>query len=270
MTKTLPEHLDFLCPYQSDLVRMGNSGDGGYLVSAKSIAKASHLLSIGISDDWTFEVEIAKANPAIAIDGYDRTSGTLVFLYYALKELSAVRSIRGLFKSAKKIRRWISLAISFKLFWNLRHRFMRKWVVLDSNSTKEIELSKVFERIPENINLAIKIDIEGNEYKLGEQIISEVKRRGSGVCLIIFEFHDTIRLRNEFLEFVKELTQYLKIVHLHGNKFGQIADDGFPEVVEITFASEAFAFEQKTLDFPHNLDIPCNPGFPDIAFKFAG
>jgi hypothetical protein len=120
------------------------------------------------------------------------------------------------------------------------------------------------------VNLAIKIDIEGNEYKLGEQIISEVKRRGSGVCLIIFEFHDTIRLRNEFLEFVKELTHYLKIVHLHGNNFGKIAEDGFPEVVEITFASEAFAFEQKTLDFPHNLDIPCNPGFPDIAFKFAG
>ena len=270
MTKTLPEHLDFLCPYQSDLVRMGNSGDGGYLVSAKSIAKASHLLSIGISDDWTFEVEIAKANPAIAIDGYDRTSGTLVFLYYALKELSAVRSIRGLLKSARRIRRWISLAISFKFFWNRRHRFMRKWVVLDSDSTKEIRLSKVFKRIPEKANLAIKIDIEGNEYKLGKQIISEVKRRGSGVCLIIFEFHDTIRLRDEFLELVKELTQHLKIVHLHGNNFGQIAADGFPEVIEITFASEAFAFEQKTLAFPHNLDIPCNPSLPDVAFCFAG
>jgi hypothetical protein len=57
MTKTLPEHLDFLCPYQSDLVRIGNSGDGGYLVSAKSIAKAVHSFSIGVSEDWTFEVE---------------------------------------------------------------------------------------------------------------------------------------------------------------------------------------------------------------------
>ena len=74
MIKTLPKHLDLLCPYQSDLIRIGNSGDGGYLVSAKSIDEVNHLLSIGISDDWTFEVEIAKANPAIAIDGYDRTS----------------------------------------------------------------------------------------------------------------------------------------------------------------------------------------------------
>jgi hypothetical protein len=270
MVKTLPETLNFLCPFQSDLIRIGNSGDGGYLVPAKSVAEVDHLLSIGISDDWTFEVEIAKVNPAISIDGYDRTSGTLVFLYYALRELRVVRSFRGLMKGARKIRRWIRLAISYKFFWNRRHRFTRKWVVLASNSTKEIELSKVFKRIPENVNLAIKIDIEGNEYKLGKQIISEVKRRGSGVCLIIFEFHDTIRLRDEFLEFVKELTQYLKIVHLHGNNFGQIAEDGFPEVVEITFASEAFAFEQKTLAFPHNLDIPCNPSLPDVAFCFAG
>ena len=269
MIKTLPKHLDFLCPYQSDLIRIGNSADGGYLVPAKSVAEINHLLSIGISDDWTFEVEIAKVNPAISIDGYDRTSGTLVFFYYALRELRVVRSFRGLMIGARKIRRWIRLAISFKFFWNRRHRFKRKWVVLDSDSTKEIKLSKVFERIPENANLAIKIDIEGNEYKLGKQIISEVKRRGSCVCLIIFEFHDTIRLRDEFLEFVKELTQHLKIVHLHGNNFGQIADDGFPEVVEVTFVSEACAFEQKVFDLPHDLDIPCNPDSPDVALKFA-
>ena len=270
MVQTLPETLNILCPFQSDLIRIGNSGDGGYLVPAKSVAEINHLLSIGISDDWTFEVEIAKANSAISIDGYDRTSGTLVFLYYALRELRAVRSFRGLMKGARKIRRWIKLAISFEFFWNRRHRFTRKWVVLDSHSTKEIELRKAFEQIPENANLAIKIDIEGNEYKLGKQIIAEVERRGSQVRLIIFEFHDTIRLRDEFLEFVKELTQHLKIVHLHGNNFGQIAADGFPEVVEITFAAEAFAFEQKTLDFPHNLDIPCNPGSPDVAFRFVG
>jgi hypothetical protein len=79
MVQTLPETLNFLCPFQSQLIRIGNSGDGGYLVPAKSIGEINHLLSIGISDDWTFEVEIAKVNPAISIDGYDRTSGTLVF-----------------------------------------------------------------------------------------------------------------------------------------------------------------------------------------------
>ena len=240
------------------------------MVPAKSVAEINHLLSIGISDDWTFEVEIAKANSAISIDGYDRTSGTLVFIYYALRELRAARSFRGLIKGARKIRRWIRLAISFEVFWNGRHQFTRKWVVLDSHSTKEIELRKAFERIPENTNLAIKIDIEGNEYKLAKQIIAEVERRGSQVRLIIFEFHDTIRLRDEFLEFVRELSQHLKIVHLHGNNFGRIAADGFPEVIEITFASEAFAFEQKNLDFPHNLGIPCNPGSPDVTFSFAG
>jgi hypothetical protein len=269
MIKTLPKHLDFLCPYQSDLIRIGNSGDGGYLVSAKSIDEVNHLLSIGISDDWTFEVEIAKANPAIAIDGYDRTSGTLVFLYYALKELSAVRSFSGIIKAGRKMRRWIRLAFSFFFFWNRRHRFTRKWVVLNSHSSKEIELSKAFKKIPENAYLAIKIDIEGNEYKLSEQIISEVKRRGSQVRLIIFEFHDTIRLRNEFVKFVNELSQHLKIIHLHGNNFGQVAQDGFPEVVEITFAAESSASEQKVFNFPHGLDIPCNQNLPDITFKFA-
>ena len=61
------------------MIRIGNAGDGGYVIPARSLNAVEHLVSIGISDDWNFEEEAARRSPAIRIDGYDRTSGSLVW-----------------------------------------------------------------------------------------------------------------------------------------------------------------------------------------------
>jgi hypothetical protein len=82
------------------------------------------------------------------------------------------------------------------------------------------------------------------------------------------EFHDTISLRQEFLGFVESISKILPIVHIHGNNFGQVGPDGFPEVVEITFAAHNYISDERTSQFPHHLDSPCNPEKPDISFSF--
>jgi hypothetical protein len=41
--------------FSYDLVRVGKNYDGGYLIDTNSFKKAENLVSLGISDDWSFE-----------------------------------------------------------------------------------------------------------------------------------------------------------------------------------------------------------------------
>ena len=266
--QTLPESLNFLCPHQTDLIRIGNAGDGGYVIPARSLDGVEHLISIGISSDWTFEEEAARQSPAIRIDGYDRTSGSLVFLFYGLRDLVSLMRGKKSKKFFKRILKWIKLSYKFRVFWCRQHSFHRKWVVLSKESLKEIDLASVFARVPQSSILALKMDIEGNEYAMSQIVLEEITRRANRIQLVVMEFHNTITMRQEFLNFVESISKLLPIVHIHGNNFGQIGQDGFPEVVEITFAAQRYVSDEKTLKFPHHLDSPCNPTEPDIAFSF--
>jgi hypothetical protein len=266
--QTLPESLNFLCPHKTDLIRIGNAGDGGYVIPARSLDAVEHLVSIGISDDWTFEEEAARRSPAIRIDGYDRTSGSLVFLYYGVRDLVSLMQGKNPKKFSHRILKWLKLSYRFRVFWCRQHSFHRKWVVLSKESPKEIDLASVFARVPQSSILALKIDIEGNEYAMSQIVLEEITRRANQIQLVVMEFHNTITMRQEFLNFVESISKLLAIVHIHGNNFGQIGQDGFPEVVEITFAAQQYVSAEKTLKFPHHLDSPCNPTEPDIAFSF--
>jgi len=267
--QTLPESLNFLCPHKTDLIRIGNAGDGGYVIPTHALDGVEHLISIGISDDWTFEEEAVRLSPSIRIDGYDRTSGSLVFIYYGIRELLSLIQGKNSKKSLERILKWLRLSYKFRSFWLKKNSFYRRWVVaLNENSKKEIDLAAVFARIPPSALLALKIDIEGNEYTMSKAVLEEITRRSDQVQLIVMEFHDTISLRQEFLGFVGSISKLLPIVHMHGNNFGRIGQDGFPEVVEITFAARRYVSDEKTREFPHHLDSPCNPTKPDIAFSF--
>ena len=266
--QTLPESLNFLCPHKTDLIRIGNAGDGGYVIPARSLDAVEHLVSIGISDDWNFEEEAARRSPAIRIDGYDRTSGSLVFLYYGVRDLVSLMQGKNPKKFSHRILKWLKLSYKFRVFWCRRHSFHRKWVVLSKESPKEIDLASVFARVPQSSILALKIDIEGNEYAMSQIVLEEMTRRANQIQLVVMEFHNTITMRQEFLNCVESISKLLPIAHIHGNNFGQIGQDGFPEVVEITFAAQQYVSDEKTLKFPHHLDSPCNPTEPDIAFSF--
>ena len=61
-----------LRPYRSkNLVRLGNNFDGGYIVNLNSIHQVDYLISIGISDDWSFENDFRKLNKSAIIYLFD-------------------------------------------------------------------------------------------------------------------------------------------------------------------------------------------------------
>jgi len=53
------------------LIRLGNIGDGGYVICSESVKNSNKLLSFGISDNWSFESEYLERNSLATIDCYD-------------------------------------------------------------------------------------------------------------------------------------------------------------------------------------------------------
>lgn len=71
--------INFLMPkaLPCNLIRVGRSGDGGYIVPLEHIVAAKSLISFGVGDDISFEQHIKHINPNIVIDLYDGTTPKL-------------------------------------------------------------------------------------------------------------------------------------------------------------------------------------------------
>jgi len=54
-----------------ELVRIGRSNDGGYLIGKNSINSSKYLISMGLDLDWSFEEGFKKKNDKINIICFD-------------------------------------------------------------------------------------------------------------------------------------------------------------------------------------------------------
>lgn len=266
--------MNYLCPFESDLVRLGNLGDGGYLIPAGVLTEIEAIISIGISDDWTFEKRATELNPKIRIFGWDRTSGFLVFVYYALRAMSdkllRARSVSDLRQAVRLVRRWVGKAISFAYFWYPKHSFVRKWVVIDPTGKDQAGLSDCFSSVGNNEAFLVKIDIEGSEYSLASRLMIEIESRAERIRCLVIEFHETDDKRDEFIQLSTQLCSLFRVAHFHENNFGGFSKDGFPRIIEVTFVSPRFTYDSQHFNFPlRDLDLPCNPGAVDSQIVFA-
>lgn len=267
MKLIIPDTYSYLAPLECTLTRVGGLGDGGYVIPAEDRYGVEALLSIGISDDWSFERQIVKDSPRCAIYGYDRTSGSVVFAYYFLREFLSSRRIDEKLKLLKK---WMLLTFTFAFFWNGRKIFYRKWIVSGKKNEKEVSITEAFNKIPVDKKIGIKIDIEGNEYGIGDQLVNQIRERSSNVRFIVIEFHDVTENRDRFLSLTKKIQSMFPVAHVHANNFGGVGPDGFPEVIEITFSSSPTLSESKRLLTPNgSFDNPCNPLLDDLELVFS-
>ena len=62
------------------LSRLGPRGDGGYVVPADQIPHCRFLISLGLCDNWKFDKDFLKLNPAVKIVGVDHTVGPVFFI----------------------------------------------------------------------------------------------------------------------------------------------------------------------------------------------
>ena len=79
MTRTLrlPSYLKPV--YETDLIRVGQKKDGGYLIPKKSLESTTILYSFGLEADWSFEEDFYHLTKS-KIYCYDHTVNWKFFL----------------------------------------------------------------------------------------------------------------------------------------------------------------------------------------------
>jgi hypothetical protein len=244
------------------LTRIGSANDGGYVVPLKAVRAAKALVSFGLSHDWTFEREFKKRNADAIIHCYDHTVSLWTAFQYSIGQL--LRFILLFRTSAlRKTLTWIDYIRFFRA--DGTHFKQRLW---HNNENHSATIEDVFSRLPAEWQVFVKMDIEGSEYG----VLDDLLRHSKDIVAMVIEFHDTDSLSNLFNSFVEKIKRDFFIVHIHANNMGGIAPFNFPISPEITFLSKRFFKSNpppSRLKYPvPGLDRPNNPRLPDFSFEF--
>ena len=111
------KNFSFLQPIKvSKLKRFGRKADGGYVIEPKILQKSNHLLSFGLGDDWSFELDCIKNNSNIKIFIYDHTVNIFIYLNEVFKYFRRLISFRVSLKNfllrVKKLLKYVSFICS--------------------------------------------------------------------------------------------------------------------------------------------------------------
>ena len=115
--------------------------------------------------------------------------------------------------------------------------------------------------------MILKIDIEGDEYNILNQILKNSKK----INALLIEFHDIQKNMHLIKKFIEQSNK-LKLVHIHANNYQCIDKDINPSVIELTFTNiEKIRFEQiiTKKKYPiNNLDYKNSHRKDDYTLKF--
>ena len=250
-------------PFKSNinnLIRIGPKKDGGYVIDKRAIKKTKKIISCGLNDDWEFEREFLKINPKCKIIAYDHTVDKEFWVKRFKKDLISLFLL-------KKIRLGKILDvfkyIDYLKFFKDGNKHIIKKVVNYERKKDETSIKNILKN---QSNLILKIDIEGDEYKILEQVNKEFFK----INLLIIEFHNIHKNLNKIKNFIKK-TKF-KIIHIHGNNYAGTNKNNDPKVVEMTFInSKKFktSKNKSNLSYPIiHLDYKNLKRRPDIELKF--
>ena len=253
----LHKSLKYILPYKTkDLVRFGNKFDSGYVISKKALKNANFLLSFGMSNNWSFEENFLKFNLKNKIHIYDHTVGYKFFLINLIKSIKRLFYFKSNFENiSNKFKDLIGYYI-IKNNNRVKHLQIK---VSNKNLDKEENLKKIFSKIKDK-KIILSIDIEGDEYK----IINEIVKYDKLIHLLIVEFHFIDRKKTLFKKILINLKKKFDIIHIHGNNYTSYCKDGMPITLEITMRNRKIypikkkfyvkKFPNKILDFPNFKD----------------
>ena len=210
---------DFLIPYNVPMIRIGNSGDGGYVIPMLAL-NATGLVSVGIGDNWSFEEHWLALKAQSVIHSYD---GTIVPEQF---EAKLKDSYNNLFKN------------------KVRH-------FRENVTPSNIDI--VLERAGQKVFL--KLDCEGAEYGL----ITGVCKSKSLIGMVIeFHNLDFEEQLIQFKQAVNVICDNYKVVHVHANNYSGLNIDSLPQTLEVSFLRKELCQgnEQRHEAYLQDLDTP--------------
>ncbi len=264
-----------------DLIRLGKHNDGGYIIPRSAIEGIDVLLSFGVANDWSFEEDFKKLNPSVRIDAYDHTIGESI--YNDIRCMSLIGSVVnfGLLKPKQAMEEmnkssdYVDHKKRYRDFFKLEnnaYHFQKR--IARRGDTSSISPYEIFNKIlseKENTSIFLKIDIEGSEYEVMEQILTFSK----SIKCIAIECHECDR-KQDFDTMIDALLKDFSIVHIHANNYGPVNEyHNFPAYLELTLVNNALLAPSaskdrySTKDYPIlGLDEANDPNRPDLALIF--
>jgi len=228
----LPNILKPFKSNKSNLLRVGPKKDGGYIIDKRVINKSKTVITCGLNDDWEFEKHYLKINPEGNVIAYDHTVNKKFwkkrfkkdFLALILLKKINIYKILDVFKY-----------IDYKFFFK-KNIHVTKKVVLIKKNKNEISIKEILDK---KTNIILKIDIEGDEYK----ILNFINKEHGKINLLIIEFHNISKNISKIKKFLSN--SKFKIIHLHGNNYGGTDRFNNPNVIEVTFLNSKKFFVNK-------------------------
>lgn len=247
----------------SDLVRIGNQYDGGYVVPARTISATDVLVSLGICDDWSFEAEFVRRNPSVRVIGYDPTVTRNFWLKRIVSHVGAAL-FRFEWHRLGRVFDWFR----YKAFFD-GHRNEHRSLLIGYDGEGSTSLDKVLGGVHER-RVMLKVDIEGSEYRILDQIVAHAGR----LSALVIEFHDVDIMRDRITRFLREIQRELVICHIHANNCAGVDDRGDPLAIEMTLVSKTLLAAGEATEpaaVPAgSLDMPNDASKPEIALTFGG
>ena len=231
----MPFHKTLKPNYNYDLIRIGRDNDGGYLVEKKSLENTECLISLGINDDWSFEEDFLKKKKYIIIKCFDDVLDEKLLLNKIILRFISFFYNRNFSLLKNSISKYFSfLRIKKKIQFNKKRIFYN-------------DLNKILSQ--ETNNIFIKIDIEGHEYRILDDLILNQKK----IIGLVIEFHDCDLHSEKIIKFISSFN--LTLVHIHGNNFAKTDLNGDIVVIELTFSKNPIQLSDICV-LPNKLDMP--------------
>lgn len=262
--KKIDKKFNLLLPIKNEkLKRLGRNLDGGYVVDDSIIDNCKTLITFGLGNDWSFEEDYIKKNNKVKIHIYDHTINFYPYLKEVFKYFKRFLTFRT---NSQSVINRIKNLIKFKKFIHSKNILFYKEKI-SSKDKNYTDVSKVFNRIASEEKVVIKVDIEGSEF----EIINDLLLYSDRIEMLLFEFHDLDKNEKIFLELTKKLNEKFYIIHIHGNNHCEHPTGGLPVALEVTFMNKKYQPDkiEYVKNFPRkNLDFANNPFKEDLAFYF--
>jgi len=213
----------------AEMARFGNSNDGGY-VQLDALNGVTSVLSLGISDDVSWDLDIAQRG--MTVWQYDH-------------------SVEGPPIAHEKFR-------------------FHKLKVAPHSGSGCVSLGEIIAvATGPNGHVLLKMDIEGSEWEVLDNTPAGVLARCSQIVCELHHFHHLHidRHYERVKRVLEKLSGIFGVVHVHSNNFSPIIVLGnvpFFQTLEVTFANRTvFDLRQTQKIFPTALDAPNNPTLAD-------
>jgi hypothetical protein len=159
--------------------------------------------------------------------------------------------------------------ISFRL---QRNKHIKKWIKDKSSEIENcISIGEIFTKYGKNREVVLKIDIEGDEF----EVLNELLTLGqmSAIRSLFIEFHVFDSNWQNFSDLVHKLKETHSLVHLHVNNGDlTLIQQATPHYLELTFIRKGILPETKELRklLPiAGIDFSNQIGLPDFDIQFT-